>query len=274
MLRSRPTWGWRTLALLEGGTMTTHQETADAGRVALVTGGSRGIGRAIALRLAQDGSAVAVNYRGSAASAREIVRQIEAAGGQAIAVQGDVAESGAAAKLVADTVAHFGRLDILVNNAGITRDNLTLRMSEADWDAVLTTNLKGAFLCAKAALRPLLKARDSGRIIAISSVVGITGNAGQANYAAAKAGLIGLTKSLAREVASRGITVNAVAPGFITTDMTATLPADLQEAALKTVPLGHFGTPEDVAAAVAFFASPAARYITGQVLAVDGGIAM
>ena len=183
-----------------------------AGRVALVTGGGRGIGRAIALRLAQDGVAVAINYRGSAEAAAETVRQITDAGGRALAIAGDVAAEGEAARLVAEAVSGLGRLDILVNNAGITRDNLTMRMSEADWDAVLTTNLKGAFLCAKAALRPLLKARASGRIISISSVVGIVGNAGQANYSAAKAGLIGLTKSLAKEVASRGITVNAVAP--------------------------------------------------------------
>ncbi len=243
-------------------------------RVALVTGGARGIGRAIALRLAQDGIAVAINYRGSADAAAEVVEQITAAGGRAVAIVGDVAADGEAAKLITETVAQLGRLDILVNNAGITRDNLTMRMSEADWDAVLTTNLKGAFLCAKAALRPLLKARESGRIISISSVVGLMGNAGQANYAAAKAGLIGLTKSLAKEVASRGITVNAVAPGFISTDMTATLPDDVQEAAKKLIPLGQFGEPADIANTVAFLASPAARYITGQVISVDGGMAM
>ena len=248
--------------------------TGSAGRAALVTGGSRGIGQAIALRLAQDGIGVAVNYRGSAAGAADTVRRIEEAGGKAIALPGDVSNAADAAKLVADTVAHFGRLDILVNNAGITRDNLTMRMSEEDWDAVLTTNLKGAFLCSKAALRHLLKARDAGRIISISSVVGILGNAGQANYAAAKAGLIGLTKSLAKEIASRGVTVNAVAPGFITTDMTSALSADVLDMAKKAIPLGSFGTPNDIAETVAFLASPAARYITGQVLSVDGGMAM
>ena len=245
-----------------------------AGRVALVTGGARGIGRAIAVRLAQDGIAVVVNYRGSAEAAAETVRQITGAGGRAAAVAADVAVAAEAARLVAETVAQFGRLDILVNNAGITRDNLAMRMSEDDWDAVLSTNLRGAFLCAKAALRHLLKARESGRIIAISSVVGVSGNAGQANYASAKAGLIGLTKSLAKEVASRGITVNAVAPGFIQTDMTAALPAEVQEQAKKAIPLGYFGEPNDIAEAVAFLASPAARYITGQVLHVDGGMVM
>jgi 3-oxoacyl-[acyl-carrier protein] reductase len=248
--------------------------TGSAGRAALVTGGGRGIGQAIALRLAQDGIGVAVNYRGSAEAAAQTVQRIEEAGGKAIALAGDVSNAADAAKLITDTAAHFGRLDILVNNAGITRDNLAMRMSEEDWDAVLTTNLKGAFLCSKAALRHLLRARDAGRIISISSVVGILGNAGQANYAAAKAGLIGLTKSLAKEIASRGVTVNAVAPGFITTDMTSALSADVQEMAMKAIPLGSFGTPADIAEAVAFLASPAARYITGQVLSVDGGMAM
>src|SRR5215210_1324577 len=254
--------------------MAADAERAGAGRVALVTGGGRGIGRAIALHLARDGVAVAVNYRGSEAAAAEVVRQIEADGGRAVALAADVAVAGEATRLVNDAVARLGRLDILVNNAGITRDNLAMRLSEEDWDAVLDTNLKGAFFCAKAALRPLLKAREAGRIVNISSVAGLVGNAGQANYAAAKAGLLGLTKSLAREVASRGITVNAVAPGFVTTEMTDALPEELREAAVKMIPLGRFGAPEDIAEAVAFLASPAARYITGQVLSVDGGMAM
>lgn len=243
-------------------------------RVALVTGAGRGIGRAVAQRLARDGIAVVVNFRGSESAAGDVVRDIVAGGGRALSIGADVAVAADAARLVKDTVEHFGRLDILVNNAGIARDNLTLRLTEGDWDAVMATNLKGAFLCSKAALRPLLKARESGRIISMSSVVGILGNAGQANYAAAKAGLIGLTKSLAREVASRGVTVNAVAPGFIMTDMTDSLPSEVRDAALQGIPLSYFGEPRDIAEAVAFLASPAARYITGQVLSVDGGMAI
>lgn len=243
-------------------------------RVALVTGGGRGIGRAVARRLARDGIAVVVNFRGSERAASDVVREIEAGGGRAVAIGADVSVAADAARLVKEAVEHFGRLDILVNNAGIARDNLTLRLTEDDWDAVMATNLKGAFLCSKAALRPLLKARELGRIISMSSVVGILGNAGQANYAAAKAGLIGLTKSLAREVAARGVTVNAIAPGFIMTDMTDALPSEVRDATLRGIPLGYFGEPGDIAEAVAFLASPAARYITGQVLSVDGGMAI
>jgi len=248
--------------------------TGSAGRAALVTGGSRGIGQAIALRLAQDGIGVAVNYRGGAAGAADTVRRIEEAGGKAIALPGDVSNAADAAKLVADTVAHFGRLDILVNNAGITRDNLTMRMSEEDWDAVLTTNLKGAFLCSKAALRHLLKARDAGRIISISSVVGILGNAGQANYAAAKAGMIGLSKTIAKELGGKGITCNAIAPGFITTDMTHNLPQQVKDDLQKFIAVRRLGTPEDIAAAVEYVTSDDAGFRSGQCIVVDGGMTM
>jgi 3-oxoacyl-[acyl-carrier protein] reductase len=244
---------------------------ATAGRVALVTGASRGIGQAIAVRLARDGIAVVVNYRGGAEAAAETVRQITEAGGQAVALAADVSVSGESAKLVADTVAHFGRLDILVNNAGITRDNLAMRMSEEEWDAVLTTNLKGAFLCSKAALRHLLRARESGRIISISSVVGISGNAGQANYAAAKAGLIGLTKSLAKEIASRGITVNAVAPGYVDTEMVRAVPKDVLEKIVARIPVGRLGKAEDISRTVLFLVADDADFITGSTLSVNGG---
>ena len=238
---------------------------------ALVTGSSRGIGREVALRLAAEGARVAVNYRSSEAEARDVVAAIEARSGTAVALQGDVADAGQADAVVAGAVAALGGLDILVNNAGITRDNLVPRLSEEDWDAVLDTNLKGAFLCTKAALRPMLRQR-SGRIINMSSVVALAGNPGQANYSAAKAGLIGLTKTVAREVASRGITVNAVAPGFIATRMVERIREAQRSQLLERIPLARFGTPEDVAACVAFLASDDAAYITGQVLGVDGGL--
>jgi 3-oxoacyl-[acyl-carrier protein] reductase len=247
--------------------------SAAGGPVALVTGGSRGIGRAIALRLAAQGCRVVVNYHSNGQAAEQVVQEIAAAGGEALAVQADVSLAEGARQLVDAAIGAYGTVDILVNNAGITRDGLLMRMSEEDWDAVLDTNLKGAFHCIKAVQRIMLRNR-SGRIIQISSISGVRGNAGQANYAAAKAGLIGLTKAMARELASRNITVNAVAPGFIDTDMTRGLGTDLVQQAIGQIPLGRLGTPQDVASAVAFFASPEAAYITGQVLGVDGGMGM
>ena len=238
-----------------------------------MTGASRGIGRAVALRLAADGAAVAVNYHTGEAEAAEVVAAITGAGGTAVSIGGDVSDAAGAAATVATAQEALGGLDILVNNAGITRDNLVLRLSEEDWDAVLDVNLKGAFLCTKAALRPMLRQR-SGRIINMTSVVAGTGNPGQANYAAAKAGLIGLTKTVAREVASRGITVNAVAPGFISTRMVEAITEEQRGLVLERIPLARFGTPEDVAACVAFLASDDAGYITGQVLGVDGGLSL
>ena len=243
------------------------------GRRALVTGASRGIGREVALRLAAEGASVAVNYHTGEAEAAEVVAAITDSDGTAVAIGGDVSDAAQAAATVAAAQEALGGLDILVNNAGITRDNLVLRLSEEDWDAVLDTNLKGAFLCTKAALRPMLRQR-SGRIINMSSVVAGTGNPGQANYAAAKAGLIGLTKTVAREVASRGITVNAVAPGFISTRMVDAISEEQRERVLERIPLARFGTPQDVAACVAFLASDEAGYITGQVLGVDGGLSL
>ncbi len=238
-------------------------------RVAIVTGGARGIGQAIAVRLAEAGASLVIADIGDAAP---VVEQIKGLGRQAIAVVADVSAAADANRIVESAVATFGHADILVNNAGITRDQLMLRMSDEDWDAVLRVNLKSAFLCTRAVLRPMIRQRW-GRIISISSVVGIVGNAGQANYASAKAGLIGLTKTISREVASRGITANAIAPGFIDTAMTQRLPEEQREALKKTIPAGFLGTPVDVANAVAFLASEEARYITGQVLDVGGGMA-
>ena len=244
-----------------------------ADKVALITGGSRGIGRAIALRLAASGASVAICARGEEA-ARTVADEITALGLQSFAQAADVSDADQAAQIVKATLERWGRLDILVNNAGITRDSLLMRMKEEDWDAVMATNLKGAFNCCKAAMRPMMKARG-GRIINISSVVGISGNAGQANYAASKAGLLGLTKSLAKELGSRNITVNAVAPGFVPdTGMTGDLAEEAIEGLTAQIPLGRFGSVEDVAHAVAFLASDGSAYVTGQVLAVDGGMTM
>jgi 3-oxoacyl-[acyl-carrier protein] reductase len=242
------------------------------GKVALVTGASRGIGRACAVALAEAGAAVAVGYSANPQAAEEVAGLIRSAGVGCVALGSDLADPAAAALLVERTVAELGSVDIVVNNAGITRDNLAVRISDADWDAVIAVDLSAAFRICRAALRPMLRRRD-GRIINISSVAGVTGNPGQANYSAAKAGLIGLTKALCREVGSRGITVNAVAPGFIATDMTAGLAADTLATATAAVPLGRLGTVEEVAAAVRFLALPEAAYITGHVLHVDGGLA-
>ena len=243
------------------------------GKTALVTGASRGIGRAIALRLAAEGARVAINYAGNVKAAEEVKAAVEAAGGAAILCQADISDSAAVEAMVADVVKEFGTIDILVNNAGITRDTLLMRMKDEDFAKVLDTNLKGVFYCTKAVAKLMMKKR-SGRIVNMASVVGLVGNAGQTNYAAAKAGVIGFSKSAARELASRGITVNVVAPGFIGTDMTADLPESVKEKALSDIPLGRAGQPEDVANAVLFLASDQASYITGQVVHVDGGMVM
>lgn len=243
------------------------------GKVALVTGASRGIGRAIAIRLAAEGAKVAINFAGNTEKAEAVKAEIEAAGGEALLVQANVADAAAVEEMVAKVVEAFGGIDVLVNNAGITRDGLLVRMKDEDFDAVLDTNLKGVFYCTKAVSKLMMKKR-SGRIVNMTSVVGVNGNAGQTNYAAAKAGVIGFSKSAAKEFASRGITVNMVAPGFIDTDMTSVLSDKAKEAVLAGIPLQRMGTPENVADAVAFLVSDQAAYITGQVIHVDGGMVM
>jgi 3-oxoacyl-[acyl-carrier protein] reductase len=240
------------------------------GKIALVTGASRGIGKAIALRLAQDGAKLAINNL-DIETAETVAAEIKALGGMALAVAGDVSSTDEVKNMMETIISTYGSIDILVNNAGITRDQLLLRMADDDWDRVLAVNLRGVFLCTKAVLKYMLKARW-GRIINMSSIVGFTGNAGQSNYAASKAGIIGFTRSVAREVASRGITVNAVAPGFIETDMTARLSEKQRQDIASRIPLGFLGTPEDVASVAAFLAGEDSRYITGQVISVDGGL--
>ncbi|WP_302610161.1 3-oxoacyl-[acyl-carrier-protein] reductase [uncultured Mitsuokella sp.] len=243
------------------------------GKAALVTGASRGIGRAIALRLASEGAKVAINFAGNQKAAEEVKSEIEANGGEAILVQANVADPADVEAMFAKVVEAFGTVDILVNNAGITRDGLLLRMKDEDFEAVIDTNLKGVFYCTKAAAKLMMKKR-SGRIVNMSSVVGLIGNAGQTNYAASKAGVLGFSKSAAKELAARGITVNMVAPGFIDTDMTAVLADKVKEAMVKEIPLRRMGRPEDVANAVLFLVSDCSSYITGQVINVDGGMVM
>lgn len=243
------------------------------GNTALVTGASRGIGREIALELAKQGANIAVNFAGSEAKANEVVEEIKSMGREAFAIKCDVSNADEVADMIKKTVERFGKLDILVNNAGITKDNLLMRMKEEEWDDVININLKGVFLCTKAVTRQMMKQRY-GRIINIASIVGVSGNPGQANYVAAKAGVIGLTKTTAKELASRNITVNAIAPGFITTDMTDKLTEEVKTEMLKQIPLARFGEPKDIAKTAAFLASSDSSYMTGQTLHIDGGMVM
>ncbi|MFD1031005.1 3-oxoacyl-[acyl-carrier-protein] reductase [Metaplanococcus flavidus] len=243
------------------------------GKTAIVTGASRGIGAEIARRFAEAGAKVVVNYSGSQQKAEAVVEAIKENGGEAIAVKANVSDAEAVKAMVEEAMSTFGSVDILVNNAGITRDNLMMRMKDDEWDDVINTNLKGVFVCTKAVTRQMMKQR-SGRIVNIASIVGVMGNAGQANYVASKAGVIGLTKTTARELASRGITANAVAPGFITTDMTDGLNEEIQQSMMAQIPLGRFGKPEEVAKAALFLASDEASYVTGQTLHLDGGMVM